>query len=165
MLPQFGLTEFMLVAIVALIVVGPKDLPMMMRKLGQFLAKGRALAREFQSAFDDIARQGELDELRKEIEDLRRDNALTSAVDDMKKAESDINRRVMMQNPLPGKQTGPGAIPDKTDEAGEGASAATSKSEPSAVPTPVPPAHSAPVDGAPSGNDAPAESGDKKATT
>ena len=72
MLPQFGLTEFMLVAIVALIVVGPKDLPLMMRKLGQFVAKGRAMAREFQSAFDDIARQAELDELRKEIEDLRR---------------------------------------------------------------------------------------------
>lgn len=114
MLPQFGLTEFMLVAIVALIVVGPKDLPLMMRKLGQFVAKGRAMAREFQSAFDDIARQAELDELRKEIEDLRRDNALTEAVNDMKKAESDINRRVMMENPWPeaGKEGGPGVVAD-----------------------------------------------------
>ena len=114
MLPQFGLTEFMLVAIVALIVVGPKDLPLMMRKLGQFVAKGRAMAREFQSAFDDIARQAELDELRKEIEDLRRDNALTEAVNDMKKAESDINRRVMMENPWPeaGKEGGPGVVTD-----------------------------------------------------
>lgn len=117
MLPQFGLTEFMLVAIVALIVVGPKDLPLMMRKLGQFVAKGRAMAREFQSAFDDIARQAELDELRKEIEDLRRDNALTDAVNDMKKAESDINRRVMMENPWPeaGKEGGPGVISDSKD--------------------------------------------------
>ena len=108
MLPQFGLTEFMLVAIVALIVVGPKDLPLMMRKLGQFVAKGRAMAREFQSAFDDIARQAELDELRKEIQDLRRDNALTEAVDELKKTESDINRRVMMENPWPqaGKEGG-----------------------------------------------------------
>ena len=114
MLPQFGLTEFMLVAIVALIVVGPKDLPLMMRKLGQFVAKGRAMAREFQSAFDDIARQAELDELRKEIEDLRRDNALTEAVNDMKKAESDINRRVMMENPWPeaGREGGPGVVPE-----------------------------------------------------
>ncbi len=96
MLPQFGFTEFMLVAIVALIVVGPKDLPMMMRKLGQFVAKGKAMAREFQSAFDDIARQAELDELRKEIEDLRRDNALSEAVNEMKKTEADINRKVMM---------------------------------------------------------------------
>lgn len=125
MLPQFGLTEFMLVAIVALIVVGPKDLPLMMRKLGQFVAKGRAMAREFQSAFDDIARQAELDELRKEIEDLRRDNALTEAVNDMKKAESDINRRVMMENPWPeaGKDGGPGVVPgDKAAPAVSGES-------------------------------------------
>ncbi|HIG21557.1 MAG TPA: twin-arginine translocase subunit TatB [Henriciella sp.] len=131
MLPQFGLTEFMLVAIVALIVVGPKDLPLMMRKLGQFVAKGRAMAREFQSAFDDIARQAELDELRKEIEDLRRDNALTEAVNDMKKAESDINRRVMMENPWPeaGKEGGPGVIPDdKTAPAVSGESASSEKS-------------------------------------
>ncbi|GGB60724.1 Sec-independent protein translocase protein TatB [Henriciella pelagia] len=101
MLPQFGLTEFLLIATVALIVVGPKDLPLMMRKLGQFVAKGKAMAREFQSAFDDIAKQAELDELRKEIEDLRRENALTQAVDELKKTEADINRQVMMENPLP----------------------------------------------------------------
>ncbi|RIJ28796.1 Sec-independent protein translocase protein TatB [Henriciella algicola] len=130
MLPQFGLTEFMLVAIVALIVVGPKDLPLMMRKLGQFVAKGRAMAREFQSAFDDIARQAELDELRKEIEDLRRDNALTEAVNDMKKAESDINRRVMMENPWPeaGKEGGPGVVADdKAAPAVSGESASSEK--------------------------------------
>lgn len=134
MLPQFGLTEFMLVAIVALIVVGPKDLPLMMRKLGQFVAKGRAMAREFQSAFDDIARQAELDELRKEIEDLRRDNALTDAVNDMKKAESDINRRVMMENPWPeaGKEGGPGVVPDdKAAPAVSGESASGDKVAPS----------------------------------
>ena len=121
MLPQFGFTEFMLVAIIALIVVGPKDLPLMMRKLGQFVAKGKAMAREFQSAFDDIARQAELDELRKEIQDLRRENALTEAVEDLKKTEAEINRRVMMENPVTGPeaQSGPGAVPDKTE--GQGA--------------------------------------------
>nr|WP_300378577.1 Sec-independent protein translocase protein TatB [Henriciella sp.] len=121
MLPQFGFTEFLLIAVIALIVVGPKDLPMMMRKLGQFVAKGRAMAREFQSAFDDIARQAELDELRKEIEDLRRDNALTQAVDDLKKTESDINRRVMMENPMPetGKEGGPAEVPEQTQRSAD----------------------------------------------
>ena len=128
MLPQFGFTEFMLVAIIALIVVGPKDLPLMMRKLGQFVAKGKAMAREFQSAFDDIARQAELDELRKEIQDLRRENALTEAVEDLKKTEAEINRRVMMENPItgPDAQGGPGAVPDKTEEQGADATAAVS---------------------------------------
>lgn len=95
MLPQFGFTEFLLVAIVALIVVGPRDLPLMMRKLGQLVAKGRALAGEFRAAFDDIARQAELDELRKEIEDLKKSNAVEDAIDEMKSFEKDVNAEVM----------------------------------------------------------------------
>lgn len=99
MLPQFGMAEFLLVAIVALIVVGPRDLPVMMRRLGQFVAKGRSMAGEFRAAFDDIAKQAELDELRQEIEDLKRDNALTGAVDDLKAAEKEINASVMASAP------------------------------------------------------------------
>lgn len=95
MLPQFGLTEFLLIAIVALIVVGPKDLPRMMRQIGQFVARGRAMANEFRSAFDDIARQAELDDLRKEIESLKHENAVSQAVDDLKAVESDINEQVL----------------------------------------------------------------------
>ncbi len=101
MLPQFGFSEFLLLAAVALIVVGPKDLPLMMRKLGQFIAKGKAMAAEFQSAFDDIARQAELDELRQEIEDLKSNNAVQAAVDDLREVEQDINEAVMRKTPEP----------------------------------------------------------------
>ena len=99
MLPQFGFSEFLLLAMVALIVVGPKDLPLMMRKLGRFVAKGKAMAAEFQSAFDDIARQAELDELRQEIEDLKANNAVQQAVDDLGAVETDINEAVMRETP------------------------------------------------------------------
>jgi len=99
MLPQFGFTELLFIAIVALIVVGPKDLPIMMRKLGQFVAKGRAMANEFRAAFDDIAKQAELDELRQEIETLKRDNEMTSAMNDLKDVEQDINESVMREHP------------------------------------------------------------------
>ena len=95
MLPQFGFAEFLFLAIVALVVVGPKDLPVLMRRLGQFVAGGRAMAREFMSAFDDIARETELDELRKEIQALKRENTLSQAVDDLKRVEQDINQEVM----------------------------------------------------------------------
>lgn len=71
MLPDFGISEMIVVAVVALIVVGPKDLPIMMRKLGQFLARMRGIANEFRSSFDEMARQSELDELRREVEALR----------------------------------------------------------------------------------------------
>ena len=95
MLPQLGFTELIIIMIVALIVVGPTDLPKMTRRLGQFLAKGRAMANEFRAAFDDIAKEAELQELRKEIEDLKRENALAEAVNDMKSVEADINKSVL----------------------------------------------------------------------
>jgi sec-independent protein translocase protein TatB len=66
-----GAEEIALIAAVALIVVGPKDLPPLLRKLGQFTAKMRGLAAEFRSSFDELARQSELDELRKEVNALR----------------------------------------------------------------------------------------------
>jgi len=71
MLPEVGATELMVIAAVALIVVGPKDLPVLMRKIGQWLGKMRGLASEFRASFDEMARQSELDELRKEVEALR----------------------------------------------------------------------------------------------
>jgi len=97
MLPQFGFSELLFLVIVALIILGPKDLSLTMRKIGQFVARGRSMANEFRAAFDDIARQAELDDLRKEIEDLKRDNAVTQAVDELKSVEKDINESVMRE--------------------------------------------------------------------
>ena len=71
MLPEVGATELLVIAAIALIVVGPKDLPIMMRKLGQFLGRMRAMASDFRASFDDLARQAELDELRREVEAMR----------------------------------------------------------------------------------------------
>ena len=95
MLPGIGFQELILIALVAIIVVGPQDLPLMMRKLGQLVAKGRALTGEFRAAFDDIARQAELDELRQEIEDLKNENAVKSATDDLRDFEREMNDSVM----------------------------------------------------------------------
>ena len=61
---------------VALIVVGPKDLPKFMHMLGRWMGKARAMAAEFRRAFDEMARQTELDELRKEVEALKARNPL-----------------------------------------------------------------------------------------
>ena len=95
MLPQFGLSEFLLIGIIALIVVGPKDLPLMMRRIGQWVGQAKRMANEFRGAFEDIARQAELDELRQEIEALKKNNQLEQAVTDLQDAERDINSSVM----------------------------------------------------------------------
>ena len=56
-------SEMMLVALVAIIFIGPKDLPRVMRFVGQWVGKGRAMARHFRTAMDDMVREAELHEM------------------------------------------------------------------------------------------------------
>jgi sec-independent protein translocase protein TatB len=71
MLPDLSPAHILIVVVVALVVVGPKDLPMLLRKIAQFMGKMRGMANEFRASFDEMARQTELDELRKEVEAMR----------------------------------------------------------------------------------------------
>lgn len=133
MLPGIGFQELFFIAIIALVVVGPKDLPLMMRKFGQLVAKGRALANEFRAAFDDIARQAELDELRKEIDDLKNANPLKDAADDMRDYEREMNESVMREHP-PEPASGPESNPTPKPESQPNTQAETTpdvKTEPS----------------------------------
>ena len=79
--PDVGVSEMLVIAAVALIVVGPKDLPLLMRRVGQFIARLRGMASEFRASFEDMARQSELDELRKEVEAMR-SGSLTAPLQD-----------------------------------------------------------------------------------
>jgi sec-independent protein translocase protein TatB len=76
MLPGLGFNEIVILGILALVVLGPKDLPLLLRKLGRWTAKLRGMAQEFRSGFDELARQAELDELRREVDALRRTTQL-----------------------------------------------------------------------------------------
>lgn len=76
MLPSLGFQEIVLLGIIALVVVGPKDLPLLFRKLGRWSAKLRGMAQEFRTGFDELARQAELDELKREVDALRRTASL-----------------------------------------------------------------------------------------
>jgi sec-independent protein translocase protein TatB len=58
-------TELLLVAIVALVVIGPKDLPRVLRVLGQWVAKAKSVAGQFRSGFDEMVREAELAEMEK----------------------------------------------------------------------------------------------------
>jgi sec-independent protein translocase protein TatB len=60
-------SEFLVIGAVALVVIGPKDLPKVLKTVGAMVAKARGLAREFQSGLDDMIRESELDELRKSV--------------------------------------------------------------------------------------------------
>ena len=66
---DFAWSEIAVIAVVALVVIGPKDLPKVLRTVGTWVGKARAVAREFQSSLDQMIREAELEEVRKQVED------------------------------------------------------------------------------------------------
>ena len=82
--------EVMVIGAVALIVIGPKDLPKALRTLGNMTAKVRRMASEFQSQFNDAMREAELDEIRKQVEGVNQSvadfNPIQTVRDELKGA-------------------------------------------------------------------------------
>jgi sec-independent protein translocase protein TatB len=67
MLFDLGWSELLLIGVVALVVIGPKDLPKALRVAGFWVKKARTLSREFQSSVEQMIREAELDEMRQEL--------------------------------------------------------------------------------------------------
>jgi sec-independent protein translocase protein TatB len=67
MLFDLSMTELMLIGVVALVVIGPKDLPKALRVAGFWVRKARTLSREFHSSVEQMIREAELDEMRQEL--------------------------------------------------------------------------------------------------
>ncbi|HXP96672.1 MAG TPA: Sec-independent protein translocase protein TatB [Telmatospirillum sp.] len=94
-------SELALIGAVALIVIGPKDLPKVMRVMGQWTRKARLLAGEFQSNFDELLRQAELDEVRQQVQSVN-PGALKEKVENMIDAKAiEAALQVDPQNVLP----------------------------------------------------------------
>lgn len=80
---DIGWSELLFLGVLAILVVGPKDLPRMMRTIGQYTGKIKAAAREFQRSFDEMARESELEELRKQIADAKANNPVAQVKEAM----------------------------------------------------------------------------------
>jgi sec-independent protein translocase protein TatB len=80
-------TEFLLIGIVALIVIGPKELPAVMRSLGQWTRKIRSLAADFQNQFHEAMREAEMADLKKQVDDIASD---VKNYDPLKDVRSDV---------------------------------------------------------------------------
>ncbi len=80
---DIGWTEILVISVVVLFVVGPRDIPKVLRTAGQWAGKVRALAREFRDSVDDAVREAELDEVRKTVESARSGfrNEIRSTID------------------------------------------------------------------------------------
>jgi sec-independent protein translocase protein TatB len=126
MLPQFGLGEILVVAMLALIVVGPKDLPVMARKAGQFLNRMKAMGQEFKDAFTQMGEDEDVASLKREIEELKSMGKLSNLSDkalsdEIRELNSDIGKAVKLDTPAakpPAAATQVKANPDPKPEPG-----------------------------------------------
>lgn len=69
---EIGGTELLLIAVVALLVIGPKELPNALRTVGRYTGKARAMTRHLRSGFDEMMRQAELEEMEKQWQEHNR---------------------------------------------------------------------------------------------
>ena len=139
---DIGWTEILIIAVVAIIVVGPKDLPRMLRTLGRYAGQLRRTAGEFRSQFDDAIRDSELDELRSTLQDTSDLNpinqirdSITDSMAPLKESADDIKSSIeapqsagddASEEPAPKKKT---AAKSRKSKPKTQTSAATSGSE------------------------------------
>lgn len=90
---DIGWSELIVIGVVALIAIGPKELPGVLRMVGQWMGKARRMASEFQSQFQEAMREAEVADMKKQFDDvtaaasnLASGNVLTSAVKDVEDA-------------------------------------------------------------------------------
>ncbi len=93
-----------ILAFLAIIVVGPKDLPKLMKRVGRFMAQIRAMSQEFKSAFDEMGEAAEMSELKREIEELKKMGKLSNLSDeafeeDMRRLDEEIREGTTLNNP------------------------------------------------------------------
>lgn len=159
---DIGWSEMAVIALIALIVIGPKDLPNTMKTVAHWMRKARSLTREFQSGIDDMVREAELEDARKALDATRGGNlkrTLSNAIDPDDEVGKEVRsieqeaRRKDGDGAKTSDSKKPEALPDsKADKA-----AAKMVSQPA---SPAPP-HSLKPPAEKPASDTPASGGDK----
>jgi sec-independent protein translocase protein TatB len=141
---DIGWSEMALIMTVALIVIGPKDLPRLAREVGKWTGKARAMAREFQRSLDDMAREAELQDIKAEIDkasriDVRSEIERTVDPDGDLRRSLEPPRRLDFEPEPPASPAAAGAIePPRPDRAVEAEAALANAGEPPAIPAGAP---------------------------
>ncbi len=101
---DIGWTELLVIAIVLIVVVGPKDLPPMLRAFGKMTANLRKMAGEFRTQFDEALRESELEDVKKTISDaqsLNPTNALRDAINPLRQMGQEIRADLQKATQMP----------------------------------------------------------------
>jgi len=151
---DFGWSELLVIAVVAILVVGPRELPKMLRNFGKTVGQVRRMAGEFQSQFNDALKEAELDEVRRGIEEVRSatsGSALKDSINPLKKAGDELKASIEQPTvqakasptkpgPSPSPSSSPGnekaAAPDSDPGLADAASGAEAAAKPAPEPMP-----------------------------
>jgi sec-independent protein translocase protein TatB len=133
---DIGWSELLLVAVVAIVVIGPKDLPDALRALGRTLTKVRRMAGEFQGQFNAALREANLEDVKKEFDTIR---------DQTSVLKGGFNPLDIARNEIKGAITGPAPAVAAAETSGTIDTALTSSAPVEPVPTPPPAAITEPA--------------------
>ena len=87
---DIGFPEFLLISFVLLIVVGPKDLPKVLRSISSFIRKIKSMASQFHSGIDDLANEAEISDLRKEVNKIDKKSIIDEHVSEIAELEKEL---------------------------------------------------------------------------
>ncbi|MDX6751771.1 Sec-independent protein translocase protein TatB [Geminicoccaceae bacterium 1502E] len=104
---DIGWSEMAIVMVVALLVIGPKDLPRVARSIGKWTAKARSMAREFQRSLDDMAREAELTEIKSELDKVRHKD-IGQTIRDTVDPKGELDRAFELAPDRPERRVTPG---------------------------------------------------------
>ena len=99
---DFAWSELAVIAVVALVVIGPKDLPRVLRMVGQWVGRARSIAREFQGSLDQMVREAELEDIKKNFDKVSNfdiENEIHKTIDPHGDLERSLSEPVL-SNPL-----------------------------------------------------------------
>src|SRR3979411_2838319 len=105
---DIGWSEFLVIAVVALIAIGPKELPGVLRTVGQWMGKARKMAAEFQGQFQEAMREAEMADLKKSFDEVREAATGFTGGNLMTSLEKDVGnalRTVALDKPGPATGT------------------------------------------------------------
>jgi sec-independent protein translocase protein TatB len=156
---DIGWGELLLIGIVALIAIGPKELPGALRALGQWMTKIRRMASEFQNQFHEAMREAELADLKKEVDEMATKAQSYAHYDPLEDIRKDIENAAgpldlnapasSTLDPAASSVAGPDAAAPSADVAAPAADATPAVTQPAAEPAPAQVAEAAPSTPAP----------------
>ena len=97
---DIGWSEFVVIAVVALIAIGPKELPGVLRMVGQWIGKARKMAAEFQGQFQEAMREAEMADIKKSFDEVKEAATSFSGANVMTELQKDVTDALAIDKPV-----------------------------------------------------------------